>query len=55
MIAKIIEWFNGKKTYLISITAAILAICASQGIVIPEWIMALLASLGLATLRASVK
>jgi hypothetical protein len=55
MFDKIIAWLEGKRTYLVAITGGILAICASLGVVVPEWVMALLASLGLATLRASVK
>ena len=52
---KLLALLNGKKTYLIAIVAAGLAFCASMGIVIPEWVMQLLAALGLATLRAAVK
>jgi len=52
---KLLALLNGKKTYLIAIVAAGLAFCASMGIVVPEWVMQLLAALGLATLRAAVK
>jgi hypothetical protein len=51
----LIKWLNGKKTYLIAIVAAGMAFCASMGIVIPEWVMQLLAALGLATVRAAIK
>jgi hypothetical protein len=52
---KLLAFLNGKKTYLIAIVAAGMAFCASMGIVIPEWVMQLLAALGLATLRSAVK
>lgn len=55
MLTKILAWLEGKKTYLIALTGAILAALAAMGIVVPEWVMALLASLGLATLRSAVK
>jgi hypothetical protein len=52
---KLLKLLEGRKTYLIAIVAAGMAFCASMGIVVPEWVMQLLAALGLATLRAAVK
>jgi hypothetical protein len=52
---KLLTWLAGKKTYLVALVAAGLAFCASMGIVVPEWVMQLLAALGLASLRAGIK
>lgn len=52
---KLLGFLNGKKTYLVAITAAVLAFCNSMGIVIPDFVMQILVALGLATLRAAVK
>ena len=52
---KLIKLLDGKRTYLVAIVAAGLAFCASMGIVVPDWVMQLLAALGLAAVRASIK
>ena len=52
---KLLTWLAGKKTYLVALAAAGLAFCSSLGIVVPEWVIQLLAALGLATLRSAVK
>jgi len=52
---KLMKLFEGKRTYLVAIVAAGLAFCASMGIVVPDWVMQILAALGLAAVRASIK
>jgi hypothetical protein len=52
---KLLKLLEGKKTYLIAIVAAGLAFCASMGIVVPDWVLQLIAALGLATVRAAIK
>ncbi len=51
----LLEFLDGKKTYLVAIVAAVLAFCSSMGIVVPDWVMQVLVATGLATLRAAVK
>jgi hypothetical protein len=52
---KILKLLEGRKSYIIAIVAAGLAFCASMGIVVPDWVMQLLAALGLATVRSAIK
>ena len=54
-MGKLLKLIEGKRTYLVAIVAAGLAFCASMGIVVPDWVMQLLAALGLAAVRASIK
>jgi hypothetical protein len=52
----ILDFLNGKKTYLIAISGIILAIVgyASGTLTLPQFIEAVLAALGMSTLRAGV-
>lgn len=52
---KLLKLLEGKKTFLIAIVAAGIAFCSAMGIVVPEWVMQLLAALGLATVRMAIK
>ena len=52
---KVLDWLNGKKTY---ITAALIGVCAAlqaYGIVIPEYVFVLLGAMGLGAVRAGIK
>lgn len=51
---EIVEWLKGKKTYFIAATIGIVAALQYLGVEIPEWVYALLAALGLGSLRAGV-
>ncbi len=51
---KLIEWLKGKKTYIIAIIGAIAGVLQAFGIVIPEFVYAILAALGIATVRAAI-
>jgi len=52
----IIEWLKGKKTYIIMGVTFVLGGLAAVGIAVPEWVFAILLSLGLGAARAgSVK
>ncbi len=50
-----VKWLQGKKTYLVALTAGIVAVVSSLGYAVPEWVWPALASLGLGFLRAGVK
>lgn len=49
----ILAWLNGKKTYITAILIGVFATLQALGIVVPEWVYAILASLGLGALRAA--
>ena len=51
----ILTWLNGKKTYIVALTAGILAALQSLGIDIPPFVYVLLGSMGLTTMRRAVK
>lgn len=55
MIAKIIKWFEGKKTYITAILIGVFATLQALGIIVPEWVYALLAAFGLTFVRGAVK
>jgi hypothetical protein len=52
---KAIEFLAGKKTYIVALVAAGMAFAQSMGYPIPEWVYAMLAAVGIATVRAAVK
>jgi type IV secretory pathway VirB2 component (pilin) len=51
---KIVEFFRGKKTYIIALVVAAVGISSSLGHPMPDWVLQVLAALGLITLRAGV-
>jgi hypothetical protein len=52
---KLLAFLKGKKSYLVALIAAGLAFCSAMGIVVPEWVIQLLAACGLAAVRAAIK
>ena len=54
MIAKLLAWLKGKKTYIIAIVTGVLACLNALGIVVPAWVYTLLAALGLGAIRAAL-
>lgn len=53
-MSNMLEWLKGKRTYFIAATIGIVAALQYLGVEIPEWVYALLAALGLGSLRAGV-
>ena len=51
---EIVTWLQGKKTYIIAIIVGVVACLQYLGVEIPEWAYALLAALGLGSLRSGV-
>lgn len=51
---KIIAFLDGKKTYLVAFTVAVLAGLQAYGIAVPEYVYAILGALGLGSVRAAV-
>lgn len=54
LMSAILDFLDGKKSYIIAIVTAVLAGLQAYGIVIPEYVYAVLGALGLGTLRAAV-
>lgn len=54
MLEKIGKWLQGKKTYIIALVIGVLAALQYLGIVVPEWIYAILAALGLGAIRSAI-
>jgi hypothetical protein len=50
----IIDFLDGKKTYLTAIVTAVIGAAQALGYEIPQWIYAILGAFGLGTLRAAV-
>lgn len=55
MLDKFWVWLVGKRTYIVAIIGAILGLLTAFGVVIPEWVYAILAAIGLGSLRAAIK
>lgn len=53
-MADLLKALEGKKTYITAAITAVLAFLQAIGYPIPEYVYALLAALGLTTLRAAV-
>jgi hypothetical protein len=53
-MAKLIEWLKGKKTYIVAIVAAVTGVLQAFGVVIPEYVYAVLAALGISAVRAAI-
>jgi len=53
-VKNLIEWLKGKKTYIIAVIVGVVGALNYLGIIIPEWIYALLAAIGLGTIRAAI-
>ena len=53
--AALAEWLEGKRTYLTAAAILVCGILSWRGVVIPEYIWAALAALGLGFLRAGVR
>jgi len=50
-----INWLNGRKTYIIAIATVVLGTLQGLGVfVVPEWAWGIAIACGLATLRAGV-
>jgi hypothetical protein len=54
-MAKLLEFIDGKKTYITAVLIGIFAALQALGIVVPEWVYAILAAAGLGSLRAAKK
>jgi len=53
-VKNLIGWLKGKKTYIIAVIVGVVGALNYLGIIIPEWIYALLAAIGLGTIRAAI-
>ena len=53
-MGNILEWFNGKKTYIVAILTGIGGILSAFGVVIPESVWLILGALGLGAVRDAI-
>ncbi|MCE5277213.1 MAG: hypothetical protein ABFD92_16920 [Planctomycetaceae bacterium] len=51
----ILEWFEGKKTYITAAVTFVLGGLQALGVEVPAWLYAVLASLGITFLRSGVE
>jgi hypothetical protein len=51
---KVVEFLRGKKTYIVALTAAVMAFAQSMGWPVPEYVYVILGACGLTTVRAAV-
>jgi len=51
---KVLEFLDGYKSFIVAVTVGILAGLQSYGIVIPEYVYAILGALGLGTIRHAI-
>jgi len=51
---KILEFLNGKKSYLIAVCIGIVAALNHLGIAIPAWVLPVLGALGLGAIRDAI-
>jgi hypothetical protein len=51
---KFFDAIEGKKSYIIAFLTALLGLLQAFGVVVPEWLIYILAGLGIGTLRHAV-
>jgi hypothetical protein len=51
---KALDLLEGKKSYIVAFLTALLGLLQAFGVVIPEWLLFILAGLGIGTLRHAV-
>ena len=53
-VKAVVGWLSGKKTYIVAVVIAVVALLQVSGVNIPEPVYVILSALGLGSLRASV-
>lgn len=48
------EWLEGKKSYLIAFVVAVVGLLQAFGVVLPEWLIYILAAAGVTTIRSAI-
>ena len=51
----ILEWLDGRKTYLVAGLIGVGAAATALGYIIPEWVWLLLGAIGLGSVRDAIK
>jgi hypothetical protein len=51
---KILDAIEGKKSYIIAFVTALLGLLQAFGVIIPEWLLYILAGMGIGTIRHAV-
>jgi hypothetical protein len=55
MLEKLLEFLKGKKTYITAAIIALVGFLQAVGVVIPEYVFAILAAFGITFIRAAIK
>lgn len=50
-----LDFLEGKRTYIVAFLTAAVGLATAFGIVIPEWALYILAATGVTTMRAAIK
>jgi hypothetical protein len=53
-MAKLLDFLDGKKTYLTALAAALIAGAQALGYSVPEWVFTMLAGFGIYAVRSAV-
>jgi hypothetical protein len=51
---KVLDFINGKKTYIVAVIAAATAVAQALGFTIPEWVYTLEVAAGLGAVRIAI-
>ena len=54
-MGKVLELLNGKKSYIVAVIVAGVALLTAFGVEVPDWVYGILGAFGLGFLRAGVK
>jgi hypothetical protein len=53
-IKAIVEWFDGKKSYLTSVVIALVAVVDALGVIVPDWVYILLTAVLGVSIRSAL-
>jgi hypothetical protein len=53
-LTTVLDFLNGKKTYIVAIVAAATAIAEALGYTVPDWVYAMEGALGIGALRVAI-
>jgi len=55
LVKTVNEYLQGKKTYIVAVLIAVIELLNQSGVEIPEWVLPVLAILGLGAVRSAIK
>ena len=54
-MGKLLEWLDGKKSYLVAFAVAALALLVALGVTIPDWVYQILLAFGIVAGKSALK